>query len=444
MYTTSMNYPDNFMETLVSLAKRRGFVFPSAEIYGGLAAVWDYGPLGALMKQNLRREWMKRFVEQRNDIVPIEASILTNRQVLIASGHEKGFSDPLAECTICHERFRTDHEIPKAKDHEHKLTEAKQFNLMFKSFAGPVENEGNLVYLRPETAQGMFVNFKLIADAMRLRPPFGIAQIGKNFRNEITTGNFIFRLRELEIAELEFFVAPADAEKQNIAWVEAWKQFYVDCGLDDDRLRVRELSEKDRAHYAASNTDFEYEFPFGWGEIGGVANRTDYDLKNHIEHSGKDLSWFDEETKERIVPYVIEPTLGMDRLLMALLVHGLHISDGTDGREVGEAVLKLNPKIAPVTAAVFPLVKKEGLPQIAQDIVTSLRQANIGYVQYDESGSIGRRYRRQDEIGTPWCITVDFDSQTEKTVTLRHRDTLQQERVAIADLASRLQAELSK
>jgi glycyl-tRNA synthetase len=433
-----MNYPENFMETLVSLAKRRGFVFPSADIYGGLSAVWDYGPLGALMKQNLRREWLRRFVEGRNDIVPIEASILTNRQVLVASGHEKGFSDPLAECTICHERFRTDHDIPKAKDHEHKLTEAKQFNLMFKTFAGPIENEGNLVYLRPETAQGMFVNFKLISEAMRLRPPFGIAQIGKNFRNEITTGNFIFRLRELEIAELEYFVAPEDAEKYNTEWVEAWKQFYIDCGLNDDRLRVRELSAEDRAHYAASNTDFEYDFPFGWGEVGGVANRTDYDLKNHIEHSGKDLSWFDEETKERIVPYVIEPTLGMDRLLMALLVQALHISDGTDGREAGEMVLNLNPKIAPVTVAVFPLVKKEKLPEIAKNIVDDLRKAGIGYVQYDESGSIGRRYRRQDEIGTPWCITVDFESMTDNAVTVRNRKNLEQKRLPIDKLVENI------
>ncbi|MEK7184206.1 MAG: glycine--tRNA ligase [Patescibacteria group bacterium] len=437
-----MNYPDNFMETLVSLAKRRGFVFPSAEIYGGLAAVWDYGPLGALMKQNLRREWMNRFVHSRNDIVPIESSILTNRQVLVASGHEKGFSDPLAECTVCHERFRTDHEIPKAKDHEHQLTEEKQFNLMFKTHAGAVEESANLVYLRPETAQGMFVNFKLIAEAMRLRPPFGIAQIGKAFRNEITVGNFIFRLRELEQAEIEYFVPPADAEKHNAAWVEEWKQFFVDLGLNDERLRVRELSPEDRAHYAASNTDIEYEFPFGWGELAGIANRTDYDLQNHIKHSGKDLSWFDEETKERIVPYVIEPTLGLDRLLMVLLVQALHISDGTDGREAGEMVLKLNPKIAPVTAAVFPLVKKEQLPEIAKTIVKDLREAGIGYVQYDESGSIGRRYRRQDEIGTPWCITVDFDSQTDQTVTLRHRDTLEQERVSISELPAKLKAAL--
>lgn len=437
-----MNYPDNFMETLVSLAKRRGFVFPSAEIYGGLAAVWDYGPLGSLMKQNIRREWMNRFVFSQHNIVPLEAAILTKQEVLKASGHESGFSDPLVECTVCHERFRADHEIPKAKDHEHQLTAEKQFNLMFKTHAGPVEASSNMVYLRPETAQGMFVNFKLVAESMRLKPPFGIAQIGKAFRNEITVGNFIFRLRELEQAEMEYFVKPGTDEEIFDEWKDAMMSFFVGFGVNPEKLRLYEHPKEKLSHYSKRTVDLEYEFPFGWGEVWGCANRTDFDLKQHMEHSGKDLSWFDEETKEKYVPYVIEPALGLDRALLTLLVDAFVISDGTDGREAGEMVLKLHPKIAPVTAAVFPLVKKEQLPEIAKDIVKELREAGIGYVQYDESGSIGRRYRRQDEIGTPWCVTVDFDSQTEKTVTLRHRDTLQQERVAIADLAAHLKAAL--
>lgn len=437
-----MNYSDNFMEQLVSLAKRRGFVFPSAEIYGGLAAVWDYGPLGTLMKQNLRREWLRQFVFSRSNVVPLEAAILTKREVLQASGHETGFSDPLVECTVCHERFRADHEIPKGKDHEHKLTEAKQFNLMFKTNAGPVEESANLVYLRPETAQGMFVNFKLVADALRLKPPFGIAQIGKAFRNEITVGNFIFRLRELEQAELEYFVKPGTDEQIFEEWKDLMFAFFEGLGVTKEKMRAYEHPKEKLSHYSKRTVDLEYEFPFGWGEVWGLANRTDFDLKQHMERSGKDLSWFDEEAKEKFIPFVIEPALGLDRAMLMLLVDGFRISDGTDGREVGEMSLKLHPRVAPVTAAVFPLVKKEGLPETAKEIVASLREAGIGFVQYDESGSIGRRYRRQDEIGTPWCITVDFDGQTDQTVTLRHRDTLEQERVKIAELPAKLTAAL--
>lgn len=438
------NYPDNFMETLVSLCKRRGFIFPSAEIYGGLGGVYDFGPLGALMKQNLKRFWTERFVTSRGDIVPVESALLTRPEVLRASGHESGFSDPLVECTICHARFRADHEIPTAKDHEHVLTEAKQFNLMFKTHVGPAEETSNMVYLRPETAQGMFVNFKLIADAMRLKPPFGIAQIGKAFRNEITFGNFTFRVREFEQAEIEYFVPPMSADLLFADWVESWRKFFADLGLEGERIRLRQISREDLAHYASAATDVEYEFPFGWSELAGIANRTDFDLKQHIEHSGKDLSWFDEESKERMVPYVIEPTLGIDRLLLALLVHGLQISDGTDGREAGEMILRLHPRIAPVTVAVFPLVKKEGLPELAREVVSQLRRAGIGYIQYDESGSIGRRYRRQDEIGTPFCITIDFDSKEDRMVTVRHRDTLKQERISIEDLVSALKRHLSQ
>ncbi|MBI4022709.1 glycine--tRNA ligase [Candidatus Berkelbacteria bacterium] len=434
-----MNYAPDFMDKLTSLAKRRGFVFPSAEIYGGLAAVWDYGPLGALMKQNLRKLWLERFVTSQVNIVPIESALLTNREVFVASGHEGGFTDPLVECRLCHERFRADHEIPKAKDHEHDLTEAKPFNLMFKTHAGPVEETANLVYLRPETAQGMFVNFKLVAESMRLKPPFGIAQIGKAFRNEITVGNFIFRLRELEIMEIEYFVKPGQDEVAFTEWQAAMMGFVTELGLDPERLRWYEHPKEKLSHYSKRTADIEFAFPFGWGELWGLANRTDFDLKQHSEHSGKDLSWFDEETKERFFPYVVEPALGLDRLLMTLVINGYHESDGTDGREKGEVVLKLHPRVAPITAAVFPLVKKEGLPEIAHTIVNDLRTAGAGVVQYDESGSIGRRYRRQDEIGTPFCITVDFETKEQGSVTVRHRDTQQQDRVPMDELAAHLE-----
>ncbi len=431
------------MENLVSLCKRRGFVFPSSEIYGGLNAVWDFGPLGALMRDNIRREWLRTFVYGRTDIVPIESSLLTKRETLVASGHETGFTDPLVECKICHERFRADHEIPKAKNHEHDLTEPKQFNMMFKTHIGPVEDQGALAYLRPETAQGMFVNFKLIADSMRMKLPFGIAQVGKAFRNEITTGNFIFRLREFEQAEIEYFVKPSEADKHFKEWSDLWMKFYADLGIAGERVRLREIDKKDLAHYSDATSDIEYYFPQGWSELAGIANRTDHDLKKHMEHSGKDLTWFDEETKEKVVPYVIEPTLGIDRLLLALLVNGFDVSDGSDGRAEGEAVLRLPAQIAPVTVAIFPLVKKGGLPELAKDIRTSLTSAGIGFVQYDESGSIGRRYRRQDEIGTPWCVTVDFDSLEDGAVTVRDRDTLEQERIKIDELANYFSAKKS-
>jgi len=432
-------YPDNFMDQLVSLAKRRGFVFPSAEIYGGVASVWDFGPLGTLLKTNVRREWMRRFVYERSDIVPIESAILTKRQVLQASGHEGGFTDPLVECTVCHERFRADHDVPAAKDHTHQLTEAKQFNLMFRTHAGPVESDANMVYLRPETAQGMFVNFKLVADSMRMRPPFGIAQIGKSFRNEITPGNFIFRTREFKQGEIEFFVPPADADLWFKTWVEHWQEFFGHYGLTGDRIHLRAHESSELAHYSTATSDIEYEFPFGWSELAGIANRTDFDLKQHMDHSKQDLRWFDEATGEHVTPYVIEPTLGIDRAALAFLVHAFHVSDGTDGREAGEMVLKLHPRLAPVTAAVFPLVKKDGLPEIAETVMAKLRAANLGYVQYDASGSIGKRYRRHDEIGTPFCITVDGDSKTNHTVTVRHRDTLKQDIVAIDELVTYLQ-----
>lgn len=434
-----MEYSEKFMDELVSLAKRRGFVNQSAEIYGGLQSSWDYGPLGSLMRLNIKREWLKRFVYRRSDIVPIESTLLTKREVLQASGHEAGFTDPLVECKVCHERFRADKEIPEAKDHEHQLTEAKQFNLMFKTTLGSVEEEGSLAYLRPETAQGMFVNFRFVQDSMRMKLPFGIAQIGKAFRNEITLGHFIFRTLEFEQAEIEYFVMPVEADKYFENWVSEWQSFFAEMGIAGDRVRLRPHEKDELAHYAKAATDIEYKFHFGWSELAGVANRTDYDLKQHIEHSGKDLTWFNEETKEKVVPYVIEPTLGVDRLFMALLVQAYHVSDGEDGRKEGEVVLKLHPRLAPVTVAVFPLVKKEGLPELAHEVVAKLREQEVDFIQYDESGSIGRRYRRQDEIGTPYCITVDFESKEDNSVTVRHRDSLKQERVKIDQLAAYLQ-----
>lgn len=428
------------MDQLVSLAKRRGFLFPSSEIYGGLNAVWDWGPLGTLMKQNLKNLWLEKFVFGSPNIVSIDTSILTRREVLQASGHEQGFSDPLVECRICHERYRADQNVPKAKDHAHNLTKPQNFNLMFKTYMGSVEESASLVYLRPETAQGMFVNFKLVAESMRLKPPFGIAQIGKAFRNEITVGNFIFRLREFEQAEIEYFIPPDQDLEWFDYWVAKWQEFFIDLGLGGDRVRIRQHQKEELAHYAKATSDVEFEFPFGWSELAGISNRTDFDLNQHINHSSRDLAWFDESTREKYIPFVIEPTLGIDRLILALLVNALGVSDGKDGREAGEIVLKLDPRIAPVKAAVFPLVKKDGLPEIASKIVNDLRLSKIGYVSYDESGSIGRRYRRQDEIGTPYCLTVDGQSKEDQTVTIRHRDTLAQERVPIKDLTNYLQS----
>ncbi len=464
------------MDLLVSLCKRRGFVFPSSEIYGGLGSVWDYGPLGTMLKTNIRREWMRRFVYNRGDIVPIESAVLTRREVLQASGHEEGFTDPLVECRKCGKRFRSDHYFEAQKlSHQKRIdetigsgdsgpliegfsfllcgdggvhelisSEPKQFNLMFRTHAGPVESDQNLVYLRPETAQGMFVNFKLVAETMRMKPPFGIAQIGKAFRNEITPGNFIFRTREFEQAEIEYFVPPAEADEYFGGWLTIWEDFFRSLGLDDDsgRLRLRQHDKDELAHYSKATTDIEYRFPFGWSELAGVANRTDFDLKQHMEQSKQDLRWFDEDTKEKYLPHVIEPTLGIDRLMLALLVHGLHVSDGTDGREAGELVLKLHPRVAPVTAAVFPLMKKDGLAELAESIAEELRQADLGYVQSDEAGSIGKRYRRHDEIGTPFCVTVDYQSKEDGTVTVRHRDTLKQERVSRTELVNYLREQL--
>lgn len=425
----------DLMQRVVSLCKRRGIIFQSSEIYGGIAAVWDFGPIGAQMKKNLRDLWWKRFVESRADVVGLESAIITPRPVLQASGHEAGFTDPLVECKICHQRFRADKPIPEEAGHKHELTEVKHFNLMFKTYLGATEESSELAYLRPETAQGMFVNFKKIAETNRLKLPFGIAQVGKNFRNEITTGDYIFRSREFEIAELEFFVKAGEDEQWFEKWVDEWEDFIKSIGINSEKLRRYETPKESLAHYSKRTIDIEYKFPFGWGELAGITNRTDFDLKNHEKGTGKELRFVDSASGEKILPFVIEPTVGIERLLIASLVDGFDLIKEGETEEQDEVVLRIHPKLAAIKAAVFPLVNKEGLPELAKKINADLLAAGITST-YDESGSIGRRYRRQDEIGTPYCLTVDFDSLKDQTVTLRDRDSMEQTRVKIDELAN--------
>ncbi len=435
------------MEKVVNLAKRRGFAFQSSEIYGGLASCWDYGPVGVELKRNVKEAWWRSMVSTRSDIVGIDCAILMHPRVWEASGHVAGFTDPLVDCKKCKERFRADHllsvQCPE-KPSKHpgecggELTEARQFNLMFKTFMGPVEDTASTVFLRPETAQGIFVNFLNIVNASRHKIPFGIAQIGKSFRNEITPGNFLFRTREFEQMEMEFFVKPGDDER----WFEYWKatrlQWYRTYGIRPENLRLRPHAEDELAHYAKGCVDVEYQFPFGWQELEGIANRTDFDLKQHAEFSGKDLRYFDEETRERFVPYVIEPAAGADRATLAFLVDA-YDEDEAEGET--RAVLRLHPRLAPVKAAVFPLLRKDGQPERAQQIRDIL--ALHFPVQYDQAGSIGRRYRRQDEIGTPYGITVDHQTMQDDTVTVRDRDSMQQERIQIGRLVDELTRRLA-
>lgn len=441
---------NNLLEKITNLAKRRGFVFPSAEIYSGISAIYDLGPLGVILKNNIRSEWLRRFTQQRDDVLPIESAIITKREVLQASGHEAGFTDPLAECKICHQRFRADKEVPETKDHKHELLAPKKFNLMFRTYLGATEEAGDLAYLRPETAQGMFVNFKNILETSRAKLPFGIAQSGKSFRNEITTGEFLFRLREFEIAEIEYFVKPGDDVEWFEKWIGEWENFFLDLGMKKENLQRYNHPQKSLAHYSKGTTDLQYKYPWGWDELAGIANRTDYDLKNHMEASGKELTYFDETENNpstssgqgKYFPYVIEPTLGLERAMFAFLIDSYKEYFGGRKTENGETeiVLHLHPRLAPIKAAVLPLVKKEKLPAIAGEIASELRKSF--YVQYDESGSIGRRYRRQDEIGTPFCVTVDFETQKDHTVTVRDRDTMKQERIKIKELAAHLQGKI--
>lgn len=430
------------MEKVVNLAKRRGFAFQSSEIYGGLASCWDYGPVGVELKRNVKEAWWREMVTTRSDIVGIDCSILMHPRVWEASGHVAGFTDPLVDCKKCKGRFRADKlmdaQCPmKPSKHpgecDGELTEARQFNLMFKTFMGPVEDTANVVFMRPETAQGIFVNFLNVMNSSRQKIPFGVAQIGKSFRNEITPGNFLFRTREFEQMEMEFFVRPGEDDH----WYEYWREqrfnWYIKYGIRKERLRLRDHDKDELAHYAKGCVDVEYEFPFGWSELEGIANRTDFDLRRHSEYSGKDLSYYDDETKERFLPYVVEPAAGADRATLAFLVDA-YDEDEADG-EV-RAVLRFHPRIAPVKAAVFPLMRKDGQPERAMEILDILRP--YFPVQYDQAGSIGRRYRRQDEIGTPFGITVDHQTMQDNTVTLRDRDTMQQERMPVDRLVDEL------
>ena len=463
-----MEQSQKTMEKLVALCKNRGFVFAGSEIYGGLANTWDYGPLGVEMKNNIKKAWWKKFVQESPYNVGLDAAILMNPQTWVASGHLGGFSDPLMDCRECKERFRADkliedycaetgtaldkpidaftqtemkdfieeHNIPCPSCGKHNFTDIRQFNLMFKTFQGVTEDAKNTVYLRPETAQGIFVNFTNVQRTTRKKLPFGIGQIGKSFRNEITPGNFIFRVREFEQMELEFFCQPGT----DLEWFAYWRSFcknwLLSLGMTEEHLRLRDHDPEELCFYSKATTDFEFLFPFGWGELWGVADRTDYDLTQHQNTSGKDLTYFDPDTHERYIPYVIEPSLGVERSFLAFLC------DAYDEEEIGEGdvrtVLHLHPALAPFKAAVLPLSKK--LSDKAVEIHNEL--AKYFPTDFDETGSIGKRYRREDEIGTPFCITYDFDSETDGCVTVRDRDTMQQERIKIADLRSYIEKKL--
>ena len=426
------------MEKIVSLAKRRGFIFPSSEIYGGLNSCWDYGPLGVELKNNVKGAWWRSMVQYRDDVVGLDAGILMHPRVWEASGHLANFTDPLVDCKSCKQRFRAD-EIPGGRCPAcgGELTEARQFNLMFKTFLGPVEDEAAVVYLRPETAQGIFVNFQNVLNTTRMKIPFGIAQIGKSFRNEITPGNFTFRTREFEQMEVEYFVKPGTDEEWYCHWLETRFQWYLDLGMNPERLRLRPHGPEELAHYARACADIEYFFPMGWAEIEGVANRTDFDLRRHSEWSGERLEYFDETTREHYVPYVIEPSAGADRAALAFLLDAY--CEEQDGDEI-RVVLKLHPRLAPVKVAVLPLSKREELVSYAQKVWEGLRRHWM--TDYDESKSIGRRYRRQDEIGTPLCVTIDFQTLEDHAVTIRDRDTMAQVRVSVSRLAEALRERL--
>jgi glycyl-tRNA synthetase len=436
------------MDKIVALSKRRGFIFPSSEIYGGLGSTYDYGHYGVLLKNNVKAEWWRAMLLERDDIVALDSAILQHPRVWEASGHLAGFTDPLVDCKHCGQRFRADHldqlQCPE-KPSKHpgegpncELTEARDFNLMFETTVGPVKETGSTVYLRPETAQGIFINFKNVLQFSRKKPPFGIAQVGKSFRNEITPGNFVFRTREFEQMEMEYFVPPADAGR----WYEHWKHernaWYERLGIRPDHLRLREHEPDELSHYSSGTADVEYLFPIGWSELEGIANRGQFDLTQHAKFSGEKLEYFDQASGERYVPAVIEPAAGADRATLAFLV------DAYDEEQVeGEqrVVLKLHPRLSPVKVAVLPLVRKDGQPEVAQEVFAALR----GHMQaeYDEGGSIGKRYRRQDEIGTPSCVTIDHQTLEDRTVTVRDRDSLAQERVAIDELPGVLAGRLA-
>jgi glycyl-tRNA synthetase len=427
------------MDTLVSLCKRRGFIYQSSEIYGGLTSAWDYGPLGVELKNRIQRWWWREMTQLHDNIVGLDAAILMHPRVWEASGHVENFTDPLVDCRSCRQRFRVD-QIPEELWKQRRcpqcggeLTEPRQFNLMFRTHIGPVEDDSSLVYLRPETAQGIYVNFKNVVQTSRVRIPFGIAQVGKAFRNEITTKNFIFRTCEFEQMEMQFFIHPSEDQR----WFEYWKKrrfdFYRDLGVRESRLRFHQHGPEELAHYAKVAFDIQYEFPFGWKELEGIHNRTDYDLRRHMEFSGKDLSYLDDVRGERFTPYVIETSAGLTRTVLTVLADAYDEDTADEERRV---VLRLHPALAPVTAGVFPLVKKDGLAELAQEVERGLREEFSTF--YDQGGAIGRRYRRQDEIGTPFGITIDYETKEDRTVTLRFRDSMQQVRVSIEELPERM------
>ncbi len=459
------------IDTVISLAKRRGFVYQCGEIYGGTKSAWDYGPLGVELKDNIKRQWWRSMVQSRDDIVGLDSSVILPTQVWEASGHLAAFVDPLVECQNCHRRYRQDHlqeeyAEKKAKSGEHwddpdavqmtliacphcgtkgEWTEPRMFNGLLKTYLGPVESEEGLHYLRPETAQGIFVNFTQVMTSARKKPPFGIAQIGKSFRNEITPGNFIFRTREFEQMEMEYFVEPGTDEKWHQRWIDARMDWYTDLGINAENLRLYEHAQEKLSHYSKRTVDIEYRFDFAgseWGELEGIANRTDFDLTTHSKYSGQDLSYFDQASGERWTPYVIEPAAGVNRSMMAFLVDAYSEDEApnTKGGVDKRVVLNLDPRLAPAKAAVLPLSRNEQLSPAARDLAAELR----GYwnVEFDDAGAIGRRYRRQDEIGTPFCITVDFDTLDDQAVTIRDRDSMQQERVALTQVREWLAARL--
>jgi glycyl-tRNA synthetase len=453
----------DLMEAITSLAKRRGIVFQSSEIYGGLRSFWDYGPLGVELKRNVKNAWWRRMVQLRDDVVGLESSIIMSPSVWEASGHLASFTDPLVECLNCHQRFRADHlpgfHAPQSGHEEDETTvtagtkcpncghdewtDPRNFNLMFKTFMGPVEEEAAAVYLRPETAQGMFVDFVTVQQSTRKKLPFGIAQIGKSFRNEITPGNFIYRTREFEQMEMEFFVVPGTDEEWHDYWINERLQWYVDLGIRKENLRLREHDQDELSHYSKRTVDVEYAFPFtDWGELEGIANRTDFDLKAHAAKSGQDLSYFDQEKEERYVPYVIEPAAGVDRATLAFILDAYTVDEAPSAKGEMEkrTVLKLHKDLAPRKVAVLPLSRNERLVPEAKRVFDLVKTEWM--TDYDDAGAIGRRYRRQDEVGTPFCVTVDFDSLEDRAVTVRDRDSMQQDRIPIDGLVEYLRGRL--
>jgi glycyl-tRNA synthetase len=447
--------PGATIDNVVSLAKRRGFVYPCGEIYGGTRSAWDYGPLGVELKENIKRQWWRALVQSREDVVGLDSSVILPKQTWEASGHVDTFSDPLTECQACHKRFRADHLQEQVAEKQGVAnpddvdlatvacphcgvrgawTEPRQFSGLLKTFLGPVEDDSGLHYLRPETAQGIFLNFANVVTSSRKKPPFGIAQIGKSFRNEITPGNFIFRTREFEQMEMEFFVVPGTDEEWHQYWIDERTRWYTDLGIDGDNLRHYEHAQEKLSHYSKRTVDIEYRFNFAgaeWGELEGIANRTDFDLSTHSKHSGQDLSYYDQANAERYTPYVIEPAAGLSRSLMTFLVDAYEEDEApnTKGGVDKRTVMRLDPRLAPVKVAVLPLSRNSDLTPKAKDLAAELRRH--WNVEFDDAGAIGRRYRRQDEIGTPYCLTVDFDTLDDAAVTIRDRDTMAQERVAI-------------